>query len=132
MYYQDKINSLKSIFGKPELVLGEDFLQVDNTRYPIINDVIILSEPNKYTDFVRKELKLKENEPKNNPAFAEDIQYTFSQEWKEYNEILPEHKEEFLQYFDIVSLDALQNLRVLDLGCGNGRWSYYLKDVAEK
>lgn len=106
---------------------------VDNARYPIINDVIILSKPSEYTDFVKKELRIKD--AANNREvedFARDIQYTFSKEWEQYNEILPEHKGEFLEYFDLVPLALLQNLRICDLGCGNGRWSYYLKDVCKE
>ena len=41
---------------------------------------------------------------------------------------MPEHEIEFRQYFDVVDLAALSGSRVCDLGCGMGRWSYYLKD----
>lgn len=133
MYYQNKVESLKDIFGK-EVVLEGGFLKVENTRYPIIDDVIILSQEKQYSDFVRKKLKIKENilKDEENKAFAKDIQWTFSEEWKKYSEILPEHKREFLEYFDIVSLDDLHNLRICDLGCGNGRWSYFLKDACKE
>lgn len=134
MYYQDKIKSLESIFGGDKIALEPNILIVGNKKYPIINDVIILSKPNKYTDFVREELRVKEDisNNKENKTFAEDIQYTFGEEWKQYNKFLAEHREEFLQYFDIVSLDTLQNLQICDLGCGNGRWSYYLKDTCKE
>lgn len=133
MYYQDKIESLEDIFGK-RVVLEESFLKVENTRYPIINDVIILLPEKQYTDFVRKKLKIKENilRDEKNKVFSREIQWTFSKEWEKYNEILPEHKREFLEYFDIVSLDELRNLRICDLGCGNGRWSYFLKDTCKE
>jgi len=133
MYYQDKIKSLEDIFGK-DVYLEPDVLIVDDKTYPIIDDVIVLSEPDKCTDFVKKEIKARESVMYNREGktFAEDIQYTFGEEWKQYSEILPEHKKEFSQYFDIVSLDALKNLRVCDLGCGNGRWSYYLKDICKE
>ena len=57
---------------------------------------------------------------------AEDIQYTFGEEWKSYNEILPEHDSEFEKYFDLVKLNTLSDKRVCDMGCGIGRWAYYL------
>lgn len=131
MYYQNKIESLKDIFGK-EVFLKDDFLEVENKRYPIINDVIVLLPEGQYTDFVKNELKIKEDIENSKTDFAYDIQYTFGKEWKQYNEILSEHKEEFLQYFDLVPLDTLRNLRICDLGCGNGRWSYFLKDVCKE
>lgn len=132
MYYQNKIESLKDIFGKG-VILEDNFLNVENTRYPIINDVIILLPPQQYTNFVKNKLKIEEcTKIEENKDFTSDIQYTFSEEWKEYSEILKEHKGEFLQYFDIVSLDTLSNLRLCDLGCGNGRWSYFLKDMCKE
>lgn len=112
MYYSDKIESLKSIFGTQDITLGSNSIKVQNKTYPIINDVIILCS--------HKE------------SFAEDIQYTFSQEWKLYSSILPEHKSEFLQYFDIVDINTLHNLRICDLGCGIGRYSYFLKDICKE
>jgi len=65
-------------------------------------------------------------------GFARDVQYSFGEEWSSYHSILPEHKKEFSQYFDIVSLDSLEGLRVCDLGCGSGRWSYFLKEIARE
>lgn len=60
--------------------------------------------------------------------FAEDIQFTFGEEWQRFPEILPEHKNEFSQYFDLVDISHLKDSRVCDLGCGIGRWSYFLKN----
>ena len=111
MYYTDKITSLQDIFGTPDVALEGDKLRVGTTRYPIINDVIILS-----TDA-----------PK-----AEDIQFTFGAEWQTYNAILPEHKKEFTEYFDLVDLSTLSQARVCDLGCGMGRWSYFAKDHSKE
>ena len=134
MYYKDKIETLKCIFGTDDIAYEPSSLTVGNKRYPIIDDVIILSEPNKYSDSVKKRLQIKSGvtEIRHTKGFAEDIQFTFGEEWQKYDEILPEHKEEFSQYFDIVDLGSLQNLRLCDLGCGNGRWSYYLKDLSRE
>ncbi|MBM2828383.1 MAG: Mg-protoporphyrin methyl transferase, partial [Actinobacteria bacterium] len=57
----------------------------------------------------------------------EDIQHTFGEEWQRFPELLPEHREEFLQYFDLVDIGGLAGKRVCDLGCGIGRWSHFLK-----
>lgn len=106
MYYADKLLILKDIFGTPDVAVTENTLTVRNRTYPIVNDVIILDDT----------------------AAAPDIQFTFGREWETYSGILPEHEKEFSEYFNIVDLPALKTKRVCDLGCGMGRWSYYLKD----
>ncbi|MCK4533605.1 class I SAM-dependent methyltransferase [bacterium] len=134
MYYKDKIKFLENIFDTKDIVLKDNFLIVRDTKYPIINDVIILSEPNEYTCFVKKKLQVKSTDigTIKSTHFAEDIQYTFGAEWETYDKILMEHEKEFTQYFDIVNLTAFRNACVCDLGCGNGRWSYFLKDICKK
>ena len=107
MYYSDKLASLQDLFGTQDVAVEEKSLRVGTTRYRIVNDVIILS-----TDA-----------PK-----AEDIQFTFGEEWLRYNAILPEHQKEFKEYFDQVDLASLGQSRVCDLGCGMGRWSFFAKD----
>ncbi len=126
MYYQNKIELLKDVFGANEVVVVEDKISIDGKDYPVINDVIVVSSPEKQTDFVKERL-MSESENSGGKDFAEDIQYTFGSEWEEYSEILPEHEEEFKEYFDIVETDSLSESRVCDLGCGNGRWSYHLQ-----
>ncbi len=111
MYYRNKIESLQNIFGTKDLELKADSLRVGSKEYPIHNDVI---------DLTRAVAP--------SADFAEDIQYTFGAEWKEHRDILPEHAREFEQYFDLVDLPSLKNARVCDLGCGSGRWSFFLKD----
>lgn len=129
MYYKDKLESLKDIFGTENILLKPDSLMVGDTKYPIVDDVILLSKPNQYTGFVKGRLQIKSNTTNiNDKDFSEEIQYTFGEEWKEYDEVLSEHKEEFLHYFDLVKTADLKDLRVCDLGCGNGRWSFHLKD----
>ncbi len=142
MYYKDKIPSLERIFGTENIVLEPDALVVDHRRYPLVEDVIILSEPDQYTDFVRMKLRLGSQETgeatgsaaglSRSSAFAEEIQFSFGEEWKTYSEIMAEHEAEFQQYFDLVDLVDLRDLRVCDLGCGNGRWSYYLKGTCRE
>jgi SAM-dependent methyltransferase len=117
MYYKNKQATLAELFGTPDIEVREDSLRVGSYSYPIVQDVIILSDPGHRSD------------PR---AFAEDIQFTFGEEWKTYSAILPEHRDEFERYFDLVNLQDLQSARVCDLGCGMGRWSYYLKDACKE
>jgi SAM-dependent methyltransferase len=129
MYYTDKLESLKDIFGTKNIAIQDNKLIAGTNIYPIIDDVIILLEPSQYPASISKKLKL--NAKKEKPViseFAEDIQFTFGDEWQTFPDILPEHYREFLLYFDLVNLDEFKNKRVCDLGCGIGRWSYYLKD----
>src|SRR5947208_15434438 len=106
MYYRNKIGSLQNIFGSMEIELQEDYIRVGRREFPIRQDVIDLTGLGPA------------------PSFAEDIQYTFGAEWQAHGQILPEHREEFDHYFDLVDLAALRDQRVCDLGCGSGRWSY--------
>jgi SAM-dependent methyltransferase len=110
MYYADKLPVLKDIFGTPDVAVTGNTLSVRGRIYPIVNDVIILGDD----------------------AAAPDIQFTFGREWETYSGILPEHQKEFFEYFDIVDLNALKQKRVCDLGCGMGRWSYFLKDLCRE
>ena len=109
-YYEDKVGALRDMFGTEVIELDGDSLRVDDRRYRIINDVIVL---------------LDDAGPVV-PLFAEDIRLTFGAEWQAFPHVLPEHRLEFDAYFDLVNLAGLANARVCDLGCGNGRWSYFL------
>ena len=114
MYYRNKIESLQKIFGTADLELKAESLRVGREEFPIHEDVIDLTVSSL------------------SGTFAEDIQYTFGAEWKAHGQILPEHAQEFAQYFDIVDLPSLKDARVCDLGCGSGRWSYFLKDRCQE
>ncbi len=124
--YKDKIDTLKKIFGTESLVLKDDGLQVGGRFYPILDDVILLEDSSRYSPFVAARLGLRRAAGPSGAAFAEDIQYTFGEEWSRYDQILPEHEDEFRRYFDLVDLDSLKDARVCDLGCGIGRWSRFL------
>ena len=111
MYYADKVGSLQEIFGVRDIEVKADRLRVGPVEFPIVDDVIDLIAT-----------------PRREGELAEDIQYTFGAEWRAHGQILPEHAAEFAQYFDLVDLASLKDMRVCDLGCGSGRWSYFLKD----
>jgi len=129
MYYSSKLESLRDLFGTDEIRLESNCLIVAGHIYPIVNDVIILLEPHQYPHSLKAKLRVDVNEQETySQDFAEDIQFTFGEEWQSFPEILPEHKDEFALYFDLIDLPELKNARVCDLGCGIGRWSYFLKD----
>jgi SAM-dependent methyltransferase len=101
-------------------------LVVDGRTYPIIDDVIILLDPSQYPRASPNMLGRNDVALERPSDFAEDIQFTFGKEWQEFPRILPEHEADFRNYFDLVDLETLKGARVCDLGCGIGRWSYFL------
>jgi SAM-dependent methyltransferase len=127
-YYSNKTAILADLFGAKEVEVEQDTIVVDGRSYPVVDDVIVLLEPGQYTRHVADSLgtSLNQETESRNP-FASDIQSTFSQEWLAYPEILTEHQDEFRQYFDLIEIDSLGAATVCDLGCGSGRWSYYLR-----
>lgn len=133
-YYQSKLSTLKAIFPKNDVRLTESALVVGDRTYPIIDDVVIVSEPEEYTELVRSRLASKTpyEKTQGSASFDPDIQFSFGHEWTVYDSILGEHGEEFRQYFDLVELEKLKDRRVCDLGCGIGRWSYYLSEKARE
>ncbi len=127
MHYVGKLESLRDIWGTPEVVLNADSVMVGNQAYPVVDDVIILLDPSMYPDCLRRRLASpRRGSIRSINDFAQDIQFTFGEEWKKFPRILPEHECEFRQYFDLIDLSRLKNSRVCDLGCGIGRWSYFL------
>lgn len=135
MYYRDKLDTLRDLFGTEDLTVAPNGLRVRERVYPILDDVIILLEPERMpasikTRLSRAGVKLGSAIWDGSPEgeFAEDIQFTFGEEWEKFSQVLPEHEQEFRQYFDLVDLDSLRTARVGDLGCGIGRWAFFLKD----
>jgi SAM-dependent methyltransferase len=133
-YYSDKLDSLRDIFGAAEVRAEEGRIVVDSRGYPVIGDVIVLLPPEQWPAGVRVRLSEAAGGAGKTPedGFAGDIQFTFGEEWQGFPEILPEHEEEFRQYFDLVDLGSLANARICDLGCGIGRWSHFLKDRCQE
>jgi SAM-dependent methyltransferase len=129
-YYSDRLGSLQDIFGAAEVRAEVGRIVVDGREYPVIDDVIVLLPPGQWPAGVRARLSGAAAEAGKAPedGFAGDIQFTFGEEWQVFPEILPEHEEEFQQYFDLVDLGSLANARICDLGCGIGRWSHFFKD----
>ena len=129
MYYEDKIGSLRDLFGVQDVTVMPDGLHVGDTVYPIVRDVIILLPAERRTPFVRRQLA-EEKSAATEPT--EDIQYSFGAEWTAYPEVLPEHRRELDQYFDLVAPGELKDARVCDLGCGSGRWSALMQQTCRE
>jgi len=128
LYYDDKTETLRDLFGASEVVLFPDRLVVDGRIFAIIHDVIILLGPSELPRRLARWLGTCERGPAcGRVGLAEDIQFTFGEEWTKFPAMLPEYEFEFRQYFDLVDLTSLKDSRVCDLGCGAGRWSFFLK-----
>jgi SAM-dependent methyltransferase len=139
LYYAGKTESIRDIFGASSVSLEPGGINVDGRSYPVVDDVIILLEPSQLPASVREKIGKAGAGGAPAPAentgpavFAEDIQHTFGEEWQRFPEVLPEHREEFLQYFDLVDIGGLAGKRVCDLGCGIGRWSHFLKGACRE
>lgn len=128
VYYEDKVDTLMDLLGTKDLTLGSDHLVVKENPYPVVNDVIVLLDPGRRPDWIPDARVMDDLDDTSGSPFAGDIQTSFGYEWSTFSEILPEHGDEFAQYFDLVDLDELRGKRVCDLGCGNGRWSYFLHE----
>ncbi len=132
MYYDDKIETLRDLFGTQEVTLDDGGLTAGGRRYPVVDDVIVLLEPSQYPPSLKIRLGLSEQTSVATDEFSPDIQHTFGEEWQEFPDVLEEHEREFRGYFDVVDLDGLANKRVCDLGCGNGRWASLLQHRVEE
>ena len=131
-YYDDKLESLRDLFGVGDVRVEDERVIIDGRANPLLDDVIVLLDPALWPDGVRARLGGDAAASDDAAPFAPDIQRTFGAEWTKYSEILPEYGEVFLRYFDIVPDRLLDGARILDLGCGTGRWSWFLKDRARE
>jgi SAM-dependent methyltransferase len=125
-FYAGREDSLCEIFGATTVVVSKSHVEIDGRRYPVLDDVIVTLPIDRLPPSVRSRLATAQDLMPAQGAFAEDIQFTFGAEWVEHGDLLPEHAQEFDDYFDLIDLDALGDKRVADLGCGSGRWATFL------
>ena len=105
MYYSNELNILMDIFGSKNIKVELERLTVNDKNYPIIDDVIILLDPAQYPESISKRTKVdKNNIPTVDMEFAEDIQFTFGEEWQGFS-----------KYFNLINLSDLKNKRICDL-----------------
>jgi Methylase involved in ubiquinone/menaquinone biosynthesis len=126
--------ALSKLFGDTTVTMSVSQLCIGEKVFPIIDNVVVLLDPARYTPFVRAKIAGKSTASppeKQASPFAKEIQSSFGSEWQRYNAILSEHRREFDMYFDCISLDSLRGKMVCDLGCGIGRWSYFIADICE-
>lgn len=129
MYYDDKVSTLQDLFGTKDVRVERERLHVGSLTYPIIDDVIVLLESSRWPASLKRRTKSASSEAtERSEEFAGDIQFTFGEEWQRYPRVLPEHESEFNLYFDLIDLSKLGSSRVFDVGCGIGRWSYFLTE----
>ena len=132
MYYKNKIKTLSELFGTSDIQLEGAFINIAGRIYPIVDDVIILLKSHHIPRRTSEKIQCLTRDEEISSSIAKDIQYTFGEEWKTYNEILPQHHDEFNLYFDLIDIPTLESKRIGDLGCGIGRWSYFLRDIAKE
>jgi SAM-dependent methyltransferase len=123
---------LRDIFGTADVKVSADALVVAGTTYPIVDGVIVLLDPAQYTPALRQRLDPGSPADGMGLDYAPDIQDTFGAEWEAFARVLPEHRAEFEDYFDLVPLASLEGKTVCDLGCGIGRWSHFLVGHCER
>lgn len=132
MHSHFSLNSLQDLFGTQDIHLSDSELRVAGKCFPIVDGVIILLEPEYYTERVRKALSLESSTAALKAETDLGVQASFGKEWETYSNLMNEHAEEFHQYFDLVNLNELKTERVCDLGCGMGRWSYFLAPLCRE
>lgn len=112
------IGTISRLFGvSPELIsVDSPWVRVADRHYRVDGNVIVVDES---------------STTRSDWGSKEDVRRSFGEEWLLYSSFLPEHVEEFEAYFDLISLNELNDKLVLDLGCGSGRWSSMIADYCE-
>ena len=127
--YELKIASLRDLFDDPELKVESDSILTRGRIFPIVDEVVILLPTAQISQHLANQIAGASS--CSSPAtqgyeLSREVQDSFGQEWTRFPKILPEHEKEFAQYFDLTASLSMRNWRIFDLGCGIGRWSYFL------
>ncbi len=105
-YYDGHLATLQDLFGTRDVEVSEGELRVGEQRFSIRDDVILLAGV---------------SDPR-----AAGVRFTFGEQWQRFDRMLPEHEREFRRYFDLFEPSELAGIRACDVGCGIGRWSFFL------
>ncbi len=111
-YYVKLRRELEYLFGE-HVQVGQDRISVGRRTYPVVDDVIVLTE-------------FDPNERDKNRVIE-----SFGREWAAFSDCKAEHIGEFENYFDLVNLESLHGKKCADFGCGMGRWSQILLERVE-
>ncbi len=129
LYYDDKLELLADVFGAEDVRVDAGGVHLDGRFFPVLDDVIVALDVDRLPPAVRARIPDRAGGTSSDVPFAADVQRSFGEEWKAHPDILPDHAAELEAYFDLLPMEELQGRRVVDLGCGIGRWSYF---IAEK
>ena len=121
--YRGREEELADIFGATAVRVADEYIELDGRRLPVVDGVIVALPESR-----RPSASGERGAPprRGDETFAPDIQETFGAEWTAHGSVLPEHADEFSAYFDLVDLAAFSGARVVDLGCGSGRWATFV------
>ena len=120
-YYEGKEAVLADLFGVDQVEVRRECVVLDGRKYDVVDDVIICLDADRLPPSLTSRRRAVQRRD-----FADDIQFTFGEEWNKHREVMPEHEGEFAAYFDLVDLEGLADSRVGDLGCGSGRWAHFM------
>src|SRR5438874_13399527 len=87
--------------------------------FPIVNGV-----PRMLLPVMREALSSKDSQSDFNKRQAETA-LSFGYEWTRFPEMYREWEQSFLDYMQPHASEAFDGKKILDAGCGNGRFAYY-------
>ncbi|MGH7075641.1 MAG: class I SAM-dependent methyltransferase, partial [Stellaceae bacterium] len=125
-YYADKLGVLRRTFAGKSVTLGKNSLIVEEQTYPIVDDVIILLPKMQWPSRLQGSGMSSDRDNTKRGSFSEEIQHTFGVQWNKFSVLMEEHEKEFEEYFDLTGTEGFKDQVLCDLGCGMGRWSYFL------
>ena len=131
------------IFKKEETEIEEGLLLCRHCEmsYPIISGIprilpeeLLYSLVSNYGDFLARHGKA--GSKSTNLSIHdtdEKIAKGFEFEWQRHSKILPEHEKEFLHVLgDVLPVEQIMDKLILDAGCGQGRFSYFMHKYGAK
>jgi SAM-dependent methyltransferase len=101
-------------------------------RWPIVKGVprllpagLMVEVASRHADFFRRHPELQPTAAGEAPPVTRRTLASFGDEWTRFPELFPEHERIFEWYFEGPAPVPWAGLRVLDAGCGMGRWLHF-------